>query len=126
MMSKLATWIGCLAMGCLLTGCGPKVDCDVLGKRLDECTQELMFTLNPGAKQQLAKTVDPDQKKEHEKLLQEDVQRNRKTLKEQVTDKCKAHKGRAADAKLIQKCLAEGTKDCEKFAACFASYLKSK
>lgn len=125
-MSRLAAWFGCVAAFGLLAGCGPKVDCDALGGRLDECTQELMFTLNPGAKQQLAKTVEAEQKKENEKLLVEDIARNRMTLKAQVTDKCKAHKGRAADAKLIQKCLAEGAKDCQKFASCFASYLKNK
>lgn len=118
--------IGLVAVGIVLYGCGPKVDCDKLGARLNDCTAELMFTLNPAAKKQLEKTLDPDVKKENDKLYQEDIARNRKTLKEQVTDKCKAHKGRAADAKLILKCLDEGAGDCKKFAACFAGYLRNK
>lgn len=118
--------IGLVAAGIVFSGCGPKVDCDKLGARLNECTPELMFTLNPAAQKQLDKTIDPDVKKENDKLHQEDIARNRRTLKEQVTDKCKAHKGRAADAKLILKCLDEGAKDCKKFAACFAGYLRNK
>jgi hypothetical protein len=117
---------GLLAAGILLAGCGPKVDCEKLGARLNDCTQELMFTLNPAARKQLEKAIDPDVKKENDKLHQEDIARNRKTLKEQVTDKCKAHKGRAADAKLILKCLDEGAQDCKKFASCFAGYLRNK
>lgn len=127
MMQRSASMLGWLVVGALAVGgCGPKVDCDKLGARLDECTQELMFTLNPGARKQLEKVTDPEVKKENDKLHSEDIARNRKTLKEQVTDKCKAHKGRAADAKLIQKCLDEGASDCKKFAACFAGYLKNK
>ena len=127
MMRSSASLLGCLVAGGLaFAGCGPKVDCDQLGKRLNDCTQELMFTLNPAAKKQLEKVSDADDKKENEKLHQEDIERNRKTLKEQVTDKCKAHKGRAADTKLILKCLDEGAKDCKKFASCFAGYLKNK
>ncbi|MDY0001224.1 MAG: hypothetical protein RBU30_08020 [Polyangia bacterium] len=114
------------ASGAALAGCGPKVDCERLGARLNDCTPELMFTLNPAAKRQLEKVIDPDVRKENDRLHKEDIERNRKTLKEQVTDKCKAHKGRAADAKLILKCLEAGAKDCKQFAACFAGYLRNK
>ena len=125
-MRKALGTIGLLAAGVLLGGCGEKVDCEVLGKRLDSCTRELMFTLNPDAETRLKKATDPELKKANEKLLQEDIARNKKTLNDQVTKQCKAKKGRAADAKAINGCLKEGEKDCKKFAACFAKYLKSK
>jgi len=116
-------WLFGLAVTGLLFGCGPKVDCDKLHKRLQSCTKELMFTLRPDAAKRL-KTADPEVKKHNEKLLAEDIKRNQDTLKKQVTDKCKAKKGRAADAKLINKCLEKKT--CGEFAACFGVYLKDK
>ena len=119
-------WIGLLTAGVLLLGCGEKVDCKKLDKRLHECTRELMFTLNPDAETRLKKATDPELKKQNATLLAKDIERNRKTLKEQVTKQCEAHKGRAADAKAVSGCLEEGAKDCKKFATCFAKYLKSK
>lgn len=126
MTRSRAAWLGWLVAGSLLVGCGPKVDCEKLGARMKDCAEDLMFTLNPGAKERLKKATDPDIKKENAKLLAKDIERNRKTLKEQVADKCKAHEGRASDAKVIQKCLDEGAKECSKFASCFAGYLKNK
>jgi hypothetical protein len=118
-------WV--LAMGIVLSlgaGCGPKVDCDALGKKLDTCTEQLMFTLRPDVPERLKKVTDPEAVKQNKALLAKDVARNRATLKEQVTDQCKAKGGRAADAKLINGCLEKSS--CEKFAACFSSYLKEK
>lgn len=124
-------WPGALAALMLVTspllpGCGEKVDCDRLDKRLHDCTQELMFTLNPEAAARLKKATDPKVREQNQKLVADDIARNRKVLKEKVVDQCKAKKGRAADAKEVNKCLSEGAKDCHKFAACFARYLKTK
>jgi len=113
-------------MGIVLSlgaGCGPKVDCDALGKKLDSCTEDLMFTLRPEVREKLKK-ADLEAMKHNDELLKKDVAKNRATLKEQVTDQCKAKSGRAADAKLINGCLEKST--CPKFAACFSSYLKEK
>jgi hypothetical protein len=125
-MRSALGWLGFLTAATLLGGCGEKVDCDKLGKRLHDCTRELMFTLNPEAKERLKKATDPELKEQNKKLLEQDIKRNRKTLKEQVTDQCKAKDGRAADAKAINECLEKGAKDCNKFAQCFAKYLKTK
>jgi len=125
----MRTALGCLGLltaGALLFGCSDKVDCKKLDQRLHACTQELMFTLNPEAKDRYDKSTDPELKKQNAKLLAADIARNQKTLKEQVTKQCEAHKGRAADAKAVSGCLEKGAKDCKKFAACFAKYLRSK
>jgi outer membrane lipopolysaccharide assembly protein LptE/RlpB len=125
-MRSALGWLGLLAATTLLGACGEKVDCDKLGTRLHDCTRELMFTLNPEAKKRLEKATDPELKKQNAKLVAKDIARNRATLKKQVTDQCKAKKGRAADAKAINECLDVGAKDCKKFAQCFAKYLKTK
>jgi hypothetical protein len=122
-------WVPITVMGLLsglATGCGPKVDCDKLGKRLNTCTETLMFTLRPDAKQRMdkVKLADREAQKQNAELLKKDIQRNQITLKEQVTDQCKAKGGRAADAKLINGCLEKS--GCAKFASCFGSYLKEK
>jgi hypothetical protein len=120
-------WATLSVMGLLFslaTGCGPKVDCDKLGKRLNACTETLMFTLRPEVPERLKKVTDPEAKKQNAELLRKDIQRNQVTLKEQVTDQCKAKGGRAADAKLINGCLEKSA--CAKFASCFGSYLKEK
>lgn len=108
----------------VLAGCGPKVNCDKLDKRLSECTKDLMFKLQPDALKRLNKATDPEVKKANEAQLARDVERNRATLKKQVVEQCKTHKGRAADAKLITTCLEK--KSCGDFAACFGVYLKEK
>jgi len=115
----------------LAVGCGPKVDCDKLDKSLSGCTEALMFRLRPDAKKSLAKATDPETRKLNEELKAKDIQRNRATLKSQVVQECKKHKGRAADAKLINACLeASGGKtdaaSCKKFADCFGKFLKEK
>ena len=75
--------------------------------------------------------TDPETRKANEALKAKDIQRNRETLKKQVVEQCKKHKGRAADAKLINDCLeASGGKtdpaSCQKFADCFGKFLKEK
>lgn len=131
----MRTISGLLSALCLVAmlapGCGPKVDCDKLDKSLSGCTEQLMFRLRPDAKKSLAKATDPETRKANEALKAKDIQRNRETLKKQVVEQCKKHKGRAADAKLINDCLkASGGKtdpaSCQKFADCFGKFLKEK
>ena len=114
--------------GLMVVGCGPKVDCDKLHDKLTDCTKHLMWKLRPTAKRNFDEatkaTADPKAKKAAEDTLAANVLRNQETLKKQVTEKCKAKKGRAADAKLINKCLQHKT--CPKFAECFSVYLKAK
>jgi len=127
--SGLLTALGLVAT--LTAGCGPKVDCEKLDKSLSGCTEALMFRLRPDAKKSLAKATDPEIKKANEALKAQDIVRNRATLKSQVVGECKKHKGRAADAKLINDCLeASGGRtdpaSCKKFADCFGKFLKEK
>lgn len=127
--SGLLTAVSLVAM--LAAGCGPKVDCDKLDKSLSGCTEALMFRLRPDAKKSLAKATDPEIRKQNEALKVQDIERNRATLKKQVVEECRKHKGRAADAKLINDCLeASGGKtdpeSCKKFADCFGKFLKEK
>jgi hypothetical protein len=120
-------WATVMVIGFLFAlgaGCGPKVECEKLGKRLNDCTESLMFKLRPEVPDRLKKVTDPEAKKQNAELVKKDIQRNRATLKEQVTDQCKAKGGRAADAKLINGCLEKD--GCDKFATCFGSYLKEK
>ncbi len=129
MISGLLTALGLAAI--LAPGCGPKVDCDKLDKSLSGCTEALMFRLRPDAKKSLAKATDPETRKANEALKAKDIERNRATLKKQIVEECKKHKGRAADAKLINSCLeASGGKtdpaSCKKFADCFGKFLKEK
>ena len=124
MRTILALTTALLAAGTLATGCGPKVDCDKLDKRLHKCTKELMFRLRPDAAKSLRKATDPEVKKANQAALERDIARNRATLKKKVVDQCKKHKGRAADAKLINTCLKKET--CGELAACFGVYLKEK
>ena len=131
-MRMILGWLsvcGLLALGA--AGCGPKVDCDKLDKSLSGCTEALMFRLRPDAKKNLAKATDPEIKKQNEALKAKDIERNRATLKKQVVQECKKHRGRAADAKLINACIsASGGKtdpeSCKKFADCFGKFLKEK
>ena len=120
-----------LGFALLAVGCGPKVDCDKLDKSLSGCTEALMFRLRPDAKKSLAKATDPETRKQNEALKLKDIERNRETLKRQVVAECRKHKGRAADAKLINACLeaSGGNTDaasCTKFADCFGKFLKEK
>ncbi len=115
----------------MATGCGPKVDCNKLDTSLNKCAEALMFRLRPDAKKSLAKATDPEIKKQNEALRAKDVERNRATLKKQVVRECKKHKGRAADAKLINECLKATSANtdadsCKKFADCFGKFLKAK
>ena len=128
-ISGLLTALGLAAM--LAAGCGPKVDCKKLDTSLHGCAEALMFRLRPDARKSLAKATDPEIKKQNALLMAKDLERNRATLKKQVGGECKKHKGRAADAKLINDCLeASGGKtdpaSCKKFADCFAKFLKEK
>jgi hypothetical protein len=129
MTSGLLSALGLMAM--LATGCGPKVDCEKLETSLVGCTEALMFRLRPDAQKSLAKATDPEIKKQNEALKNKDIERNTATLKKQVVEECKKHKGRAADAKLINDCLkiSGGKTDaesCKKFADCFGKFLKEK
>jgi hypothetical protein len=123
MTSGLLSALGLMAM--VAAGCGPKVDCDKLETSLVGCTEALMFRLRPDAQKSLAKATDPEIKKQNEAL------KLRATLKKQVVEECRKHKGRAADAKLINECLkiSGGKTDaesCRKFADCFGKFLKEK
>ena len=128
-ISGLLTALGLAAM--LATGCGPKVDCKKLDTSLNDCAEALMFRLRPDARKSLAKATDPEIKKQNEALKAKDLERNRATLKKQVVGECKKHKGRAADAKLINDCLKATSANtnadsCKKFADCFGKFLKEK
>ncbi len=104
--------------GALLgASCGPKVDCDELRSRLKKCTKDLVWAVKPQAKAQVAK-AGPKGARELDRVIAD----LRKRLDADVYKPCEAHRGRAKDAKQINKCLA--AKSCEAFAACFAKFLK--
>lgn len=113
------------AFGLVLSvGCGPEVDCDKLEKRLNACAKDMILKIRPKNAERLKKATDPEVKKANAKRLAGDVQKLQEVFKTQVIKPCRAHKGRAKDAKLIQKCLDKKT--CGEFAACFSVYLKEK
>ena len=113
------------AIGLILSmGCGPEVDCDKLEKRLNKCAKDMILKVRPKNAERLKKATDPEVKKANAKRLAEDIKKLQAVFKAQVGKPCRAHKGRAKDAKLIQKCLDKKT--CGEFAACFSVYLKEK
>jgi len=108
--AMLLVWSGAMA-------CGPKVNCDALNKKLETCTESLVWALSTEAKENFDKN--PSEKAK--KALTETVAKLRKKLKAEVYEPCKKNHGRAKDAKQVNACLAK--KSCDKFAACFVKYL---
>ena len=124
MRTTLGLLVALGLVGTLAGGCGPKVDCGKLDDKLMKCTKEVMFRLRPDAEKSIKKATDPEIKKQNAAQLAKDIARNQETFKQQITEQCKKHKGRAADAKLINACLKKEA--CGEFAACIAVYLKEK
>lgn len=103
------------------SACGPKVDCKVLKKKLEDCTVDLIWAVRKKEKENFDKNPD---KAAMLKKLEEVKKQFLSSLDKEVYQKCKKHSGRAKDAKQINECLKK--ESCKEFAECFASYLKPK
>jgi hypothetical protein len=120
MLRILGLVVGALVVTGTLA-CTPKVDCEKLKTKTNDCAEEILWALKRKAKENFDKN---DERAKVEKEMAKAVKKLRSSLDEKIYEPCKKHDGRARDAKEMKACLKK--ESCEDFAACFVQFLKEK
>jgi hypothetical protein len=97
-----------------------RVDCAQFSKKLDSCTEDLLFLFKPTLKLRMDKLRNPEGKKHFRVLLKEGTAGLRSSLKAQCRTSTSTEPANAGA--LINNCLKKPT--CEKFATCFVDVIK--
>lgn len=118
-MPRLLITVFFATVAVTVSACAPKVDCDELKKKLEGCTEEILWALKQESKENYDKHEDKSKVKEE---LEKAVKELRKELDDKVYKPCKKQDGRAKDSKQLNECLEK--ESCNDFAACLVQFIK--
>ena len=113
-----------LGLCCFVTGCGPKIDCRKLGKKMHSCADEVYVASKTGAVSFLEKLtaaeggLDPKTRSMLAALWKKEKHRLAMKFVAEIETRCRLHKGNYREAEKINACLKHTS--CRRFARCFA------